>query len=866
MRKIKIIIFLLSFFSLNSQAQKAEPYPQVTLQKSNAPVSEILEEITRQSGLEFSFNSQNLDVDQIISISIRKAKLEKVLKLFCKKINARYSIIEEQIILKSNIETDEAPNFFTLSGFISDQQTGESLIGVSVALGGTIRGVSTNAFGFYSIQLEPGKHQIIYSYIGYEMVKVDLELKNNVKKDIVLHPATIDLPDIIVEIPVNSILENKQSGGIGLSPKDMQNMPEFAGESGLVKSLQSLPGIKMHSDGSAFYYTRGGERDQNLIIIDDAPIYNPSHLFGFYSTVVPDFTKSIKVYKSDMPTNIGDRLSSIVSIRTKDGNLNKFVFSGAFNPLIYRLSIETPIVKKKGSIFTSFRRSNFEWIYKKNAPNANVGFGDFNFKLNYKFNNKNRLFFTTIFSADDFSNTGVDAGLTWANLAATLRWNHIFGPKLFSNTTIYTGNYGYRLRFSSNFWQSSIGTVSLKSDFTHYVSPRFKAKFGLESQAYYINPGTFSVDSSIAILPEIKTNFSRKFTLYYQGVYDVSKKLKLNAGLRMVNWSNLGPDTRYVFDSDFEVTDTVENRTGVYNNYLKVDPRISLQYKLDSTSQVKTSFGLYHQYLQLISNSQSPFTSFEVWLPASPNIRPQSAIQLSASYLKLFKKPGLECSASLYYKKYYHQIDYKPHPTILLNPLVEGELRFGTMRSYGVEFLLKKETGRLNGWIGYTFSRTKRQTPGINDGRPYRAFQDRPHDFSILLNYQLKRRTFFSAYWTAYSGSTFTSPTGFYTFNNETVPIFDDKNNDRLPTYMRLDIAFKFILNKKEDARYQHSLTFSIYNVLAHKNVTLINFNKIPVEGDRPVVKANLLNETALTASQTDLIRFFPSLTYKFKL
>ncbi|MFT5765970.1 MAG: hypothetical protein ACI8X3_003408, partial [Saprospiraceae bacterium] len=781
MRKITIIISLLSFLGLNSQAQPGEAHPLVTLQRTDIPVSEVLQEITRQSGLEFSFNSQNIDVHQIISISIRKASLESTLKSLCKKINAGFSIVEGQIILRSKAE-ENPPPFFTLSGFIGDQGSGESLIGVSVSLKGTSRGVSTNAFGFYSIQLAPANYQILYSYIGYEIEAVELEVKKNIQKDVSLRPASIDLPDVIVETPLHNVLENKHPGERELSPEDLQNMPEFGGESGLIKGLQSLPGIKTHSDGSAFFYARGGERDQNLIIIDDAPIYNPSHLFGFYSTVIPDFTKSIKVYTSDMPTDIGDRLSSIISIRTKDGNLNKFVFSGAFNPLIYRLAIETPVVKKKGSIFTSFRRSRFEWIYKKNSPDANIGFGDFNFKFNYKFNNKNRLFFTTIVSGDDYSNSGSNSGISWGNFAATLRWNHIFGPKLFSNTTIYTGNYGYRLGFGNNNWQSGLGTLSFKSDFTHYVSPRYKAKFGLETQSYFINPGIFTVDSTISFLPQIKENRSQKFTLYYQGTYDVSDRMKLKAGLRMVNWSNIGPDTRYAFDADFKVKDTIENSTGKYNNFLKIDPRLSLQYELDSTSLLKTSVGLYHQYLVLISNSQSPFTSFEVWLPASPNIKPPSAYHLSASYLKYIKKPGLEFSAALYYKKYYNQVDYKPHPTTLLNPLIEGELRFGTMQSYGLELMLKKELGRLNGWVGYTFSRTKRHTPAINEGKSYRAFQDRPHDFSVMLNYQLKRRIFFSAYWTVYSGSTFTSPTGFYTFNGETIPIFEDKNNDRLPS------------------------------------------------------------------------------------
>ncbi len=872
MYKFGIILFLWFFSCSPISAQIDASYPSITLEYENISLGETLKAFTALSGFEFSFNAQKIDVDQMLSLSIQNADLEEALEIIGNKIGADFSIIEGQIILNARPFEEKKENpFFTLSGFIGDQETGESLVGASISLGGTTRGVSTNAFGFYAIQVKEGNCDLIFSYLGYNAKKINLEVKENIQKDISLEPKSIALADVTVEVPLQTTMQNKHLGEVGLSPDDLNNMPEFGGESGLIKGLQSLPGIKTHSDGSAFFYTRGGEKDQNLIIIDDAPIYNPAHLFGFYSTVIPDFTKSIKVYKSDMPTNIGDRLSSIISIRTKDGNLNKFVFSGAFNPLIYRLSIESPILNKKGSIFTSFRRSNFEWLYRKNSPNANIAFGDFNFKLNYKFNNKNRLFFTTIFSADDFSNKANGTGIGWANFAFTLRWNHIFGPKLFSNTTIYTGVYAYRLRLASNNWQSGLGTLSFKSDFTHYVSPRYKAKFGLENQGYSINPGRFSADSTLSIFSEVQSNSTQKFTLYYQGAYKVSDRLKWNAGIRMVNWSNRGPERRFVFNDDYEAIDTIRNTSGKYHNYLKVDPRTSLQYKLDSTSQLKMSVGLYHQYLQLISNSLSPYSSFEVWLPASPNIKPQSAIQTAISYLKYFdiNKNRFEFSAALYYKKYNNQIDYKPHPTILLNPLVEGELRFGTMQSYGLEILLKKEVGLWHGWLGYTYSRTKRLTPDINDGRPYFAFQDRPHDFSLMLTYQIKnwsRPAFFSAYWTAYSGSRFSSPTGFYAINGETIPIYDDKNNDRLPSYRRLDVALKLILNKRPNAKYQHSLTFSIYNVLARKNITVVNFNKIPVEGARPVVKANLLNETGLTASQTSLIRFFPSLTYKFKL
>lgn len=871
MWKTGILIFLLQGVLWSAQAQIIGDFPPITLAVSNGTVEQVLKEITRQTGIQFSYNPRSVDVQRRVILQVDGASLEEIMENLAAQTDISYRQIKGQIVLNNRHEPEKEPeDYFTLSGFIEDQSSGESLIGATAAVPGTSQGTITNAFGFYSLMLKRGPHPLNYSFIGYEKEDLQLNLQTDLRKDVAMKLAAIDLPNVVVEIPLQEQLEKKQLGQLELRSEVLNNMPEFAGESGLVKGLQSLPGVNMHSDGSAFFYVRGGERDQNLIIIDDAPIYNPSHLFGFYSIVIPEFAKSIEIYKSEVPASLGDRLSSIVSIRTKDGNLNRFQFSGSLNPLINRFSFEIPVVKQRGSVFLSWRRSNFEWLYKKAAPNADLGFGDFNFKINYKLNERNRVFFTTILSSDNFSNSWLgdrlEAGIRWANLAATLRWNHIFGPTLFSNTTLYTGNYGYRLFFSPNYWQSALGTLSFKTDFTHYAGPAYTARFGLESQAYFIDPGSLTINTDIAIFPPIQPNYSRKGVLYYQGEWEVSPQLKLSAGVRMLNWSNLGPATYYTFDEQHQVIDTIDTQAGVYNRYLRLDPRLSLQYQLDSTSQLKLSYGRYHQFLQLISNSESPFNSFEVWLPAGPNLLPQSATQWSLSYLKYLRGSGLELSASLYHKWLENQIDYQPHATTLLNPLVEGELRFGTMRSYGLELMLKKELGRFNGWLAYTYSRSLRQTPELNNGNEYPAFQDRPHDLSFLMNYQLSPRWLFSAYWTAYSGSTFSSPTGFYTYNDQTIPVYAEKNNDRLPNYQRLDLALRFRLNRREDIRWQHSLTFSLYNALAHKNIVVVNFNKVPVPDSRPVVKSDFVSEVPLSPSRIDLIRFFPSLTYKFKL
>mgnify|MGYP001795772340 CR=1 FL=1 len=568
-----------------------------------------------------------------------------------------------------------------------------------------------------------------------------------------------------------------------------------------------------------------------------------------------------------MPVSMGDRLSTIVSIRTKDGNLNQGELNAALGPFINRISLETPIKKERSSLFVSARRSNFEWLYRRSNEELDLYFQDFQLKWNYKLNATNRFFFTAIQSGDVFENrSGPVNGLRWGNVASTLRWNHIFNSRLFLNTIFYTGNYSYKLQVSPNNWQSQLSTAGIKADFTHYSKQNNVSNFGMEIQNFFNDPGSLTLDSTIAILPEIGSNSAQKIALYYQGKFQLSDKLQMKAGLRLTSWNNWGPKTYYRFDDNYLVSDTISTGEGVYNSFFNADPRLSLQYQVDSSSLLKLSFGTYHQYLQLISNSISPFTAFEIWLPASPNIAPQFASQWSLSYYKRLPGANLELTAAAYYKRLYNQIDYAPYPSIYLNPLLEGELRFGDAKAYGLEFTLKKTYGRLNGWLNYTYSRVFRQFAEINDGAVYPAFQDRPHDFSIVLNYRLKDRVHFSANWVSQSGSPFTSPTGFYSFNGQNVPIYSERNNDRLPEYHRLDVAFKFVLNRTNNKRYRHSLTFSIYNALAHENVFSVKFNKVSREGFNPPIETDVLSDEVFSPSQIDLVRFFPSLTYKIKI
>jgi len=838
---------------------------RISIQADAVKVESVLKSISSQTDLEFSYHTKLIDKHEHISIAIDNIPLDQALGQLCAQLDLSYDILENQIIL---FRSDEELEYKQFSGYIYDNEDGERLIDVYLFdASGKYLGES-NEFGFYSVALKKSNSFVDLSYLGYKQKRIKTSIPKSVSLDIVMERQPIGLSQVEIASSKDDFEIHKSLSNEELKVEEFSNLPELGGENGLIKSLQTRTGIKQHSDGSAFYYVRGGARDQNLIIIDDAPLYNPSHLFGFYSYVAPEFTKKISVYKSNIPVKYGDRLSSITDIRTRDGNLNRFSFSASVNPLILQAGVEFPIVKEKASMFLSLRRSNLGWLYRRNSPQSDISFSDLNMKLNARLNQKNRIYFTLILSGDNFTDSPngaiTNSGIKWLNLSSTFRWNHTFGNKLFLNSTLHFGAYAYRMFAKPNFWSSSLGTGSLKFDFTYYQSVNHTFNFGLESQGFFIDPGSSSINSSISLFSDVVEERSQKTALFIKDQYRYNDKLTLDLGLRLIGFSNLGPRTYYSFDEQYELEDTtVVKGQGSFQDYINFDPRISATYKMDSLQSVQLSIGRYHQYLQLISNSISPFSGFEVWLPSSPNIKPQSAWQVSFDYYKLLSNSRYALSASLYSKWFQNQIDYVPHAVTLLNPLIEGELRFGSMHSYGLE--LEKKFGKLNGWLSYALTKTQRQTDLINGGQSYAAFQDRPHDLSLMINYLLKPRLFLSAYYTWVSGNRFSSPTAYFQFQGQEFPVLGEKHNDRLPNYSRLDLALRWILNKNAKSKLQHELNFSIYNFLANKNSIDIDYSKSEY-GDDYRVPINVFNDSPLVSTQRDLLRFFPSITYKVKL
>ena len=867
LKHILLLLLILKFVLVFSQDTLLNK--QISLDVEYVSLDHVLTEITKQSGVNFSYYNKSIQSDRTLSLNIKNESLKQVLDKITSDLKLEYKVVKQQIILKPSRKKEGQVQQFTISGYLRDKESGETLPGATVLADNSGLGTITNAYGFYSLTLPEGEHQLTFTFVGFKEQTKIIQLTENLKINLSLMFNSQLLGEVTIETNEQiEQIEKSQMSRIKVNPKSLSTMPEFAGEVGLIKSLQSLPGIKTHSDGSAFFFVRGGNKDQNLILIDEAPIYNPAHLFGYYSVIIPDVAKEINIYKGDFPIEKGDRLSSVIDVQTKDGNLNKFEFNGVLSPYMYRFSAEGPIAKQKSSFYTSFRHSNFRWLYRRAAPENDLYLFDLNAKLNWRINQNNRLYFSFFYGADNFTNSNVNdpGGIKWYNFTTTLRWNHVFNSRLFSNATMYGSRYEYSLLTTGTQWNSSIGNISLKYNLTWYSKPDLTFKFGFSQTGQDFNPGNLSNAENNPFVPQIAKSQGNKFVLYVNGEQNLTERFSYKIGLRMPVWSSSGPTTIYQFDSDYNVTDTlVYPGKESIKTFVNLDPRVSLKYKLGQTASLKFSYGIYHQYIHLISNSISPFTSFELWLPSGPNIKPQRADQVALGLFKLFQKANLELTSEVYYKMMYNQIDYESHANLLLNPLIEGELRFGTGRSYGFEFMLRKTKGRFTGCISYTYSRILKEIEGVNNGNEFPAFYDRPNDFSLFLSYHLTKKLNLSANWVYYTGSAFSTPISYYSYNGYTVPLYGDKNNDRLPDYHRLDLALAWMINKPGN-KYQHSFTFAIYNFYNRHNPVSINFNKIESPDGSYEVPQNLYGSDQILTTQKYLAGIMPSITYKFKI
>jgi hypothetical protein len=754
----------------------------------------------------------------------------------------------------------------TVSGYIRDAASGEDLIGANVAILETGRGTITNEYGFYSLTLPPGFYTLVYSYVGYAQVSkpvrvgIDMEINTNlVEESQELEAVTITAR------AANDNITRVETGSTKLQMNKIRKIPALLGEVDVIKAIQLLPGVQFTSEGSSGFSVRGGSPDQNLILLDEATVYNASHLLGFFSVFNNDAIKDVKLYKGDIPASAGGRLSSLLDVRMKDGNNQKFTATGGIGTISSRLTLEGPLFSEKGSFLLAGRRSYadiFLPLARDTAIRDNsLFFYDLNAKLNYTFNENNRLYVSGYMGRDVFSNDF--AGFEFGNRTVTVRWNHLFSKKLFSNFSFIYSKYVYDLgtpkdEVPSFNWFSDLEDFAGKADFIYYLSPEHTFRFGASSVYHIISPGTITTvgEDESDNQTELPLNYALESGAYLSGESKIGDVLSVRYGVRYSLFNNIGEGTIYNFDEDFNVVDsTVYSRGEFFNSNMGLEPRLAFNFVLNEKNSLKASYSRTFQYLQKASNS-SAGTPLDIWFPASPNVLPQRSDQISAGYFRNFLENRLETSMELYYKNMKNSIDFVDHAQLLLNPRLEGEIRRGEAQAYGLELFARYTGEQFSGWISYTYSNTTRHfdEPGnlINEGRPYVAPYDKPHDISLVANYDITRRMSVGANWVYSTGLPFTLPTGRYEIDGNIVPVYTGRNEYRLPDYHRLDLSYTIRGKDRADRRWKGEWNFSIYNAYARKNVWTLNFEQ---DGDDP-------NRTY--AEMTYLFSIVPAITYNF--
>ncbi len=859
------VLLLMPVFSAFSQDKL--PDISISVHVTHKPLKEVLTLISEKSGIAFSYNTRKISGDKIITYHAENILLNKILDDLGEISGYQFSYVEEQIIIKPRKPGKSGSvKSFTVSGYILDKKTGESLIGATVYIEELKTGTASNPYGFYSLTLPEGNYTLTYSFIGYQEVSQTIRLTSDTSLDMDVEESAPLLPEIIVQGSRPKPAEEIQLSSINLKPKDISELPSLMGELDVIKSLQVIPGIKLQSDGSTYFSVRGGDKDQNLILIDEATIYNPSHLLGFFSTIVPDAIKDITVYKNDMPASQGGRLSSLIDIKTNEGNTKNFQVWGGLGLIASKLAIEGPIRKDKSAFFITGRRSNLNWFF--NALNAKVDklyFYDLVGKMNFRLNRRNRLYFSFYTGSDIFNDA--NQGISWTNSTGTVRWNHLFSNRLFANTTFYGSKYDYFLHTniaSNDKWNSHIGNVSLKTDFTWFVHPDNIVTFGIGLSGYNFNPGNFESGDGKIVAPIVSRKNAEEFIIYGSQEITLNDHIGIKYGLRIGTWSTFGEAFEFVYDKNGFPVDTMFYKNGEnYYNFSYLAPRLTFSYNFSKRASLKANFSRTVQNIHLISNSISPFTTLDVWLPSSINVRPQKANQFSVGYFLFFPATGVSLSMEGFHKDMHQLISYRDHAQMLLNPLFENEILFGKGRAYGLEFLLRKEEGRVRGWTGYSWSKSKRQFDEINNGIAFRSIYDKPHEFTFFISYDLTLRTNIGLSWIYNSGAVFTSPTSFYLYDGQEVPVYAKKNNDRMPDYNHLDLSATFVLNKNQE-KFRHALVISLYNLYGRKNAVFINFNKTFDRDGEIRIPGNLLDVSRIT-SQTYYYGFLPSIAYHFK-
>lgn len=748
---------------------------------------------------------------------------------------------------------------YKISGRVTDSSTNEALIGVPIGVEkNESKGVSTDNKGYYSISLPKGEYVLSIKYIGYQDKKIKINLDKNIVENIKLDQSAVNLTEVVVSsVRPDENVSSPQTGVERLSMKEVNLLPVLMGERDVMKTIQLMPGVKTANEGGTGFFVRGGTADQNLILLDDVSVYNASHLLGFFSTFNSDVVRDVTLYKGAMPAQYGERLSSVLDVKTRNGDNQEYHVSGGIGLIASKLGVEGPIQKGKSSFLLAARRTYVDAIAKlggaKEAKNTTMYFYDLNMKLNFELSQKDRLSFSGYWGKDKLALDKV-VDTDWGNLIGTLKWTRTMNRKWTSLTSLTYNRYAYNVSLDMNIdldISSVINDYSFKQDFEFRNTDKSVWRFGYQTSYHDLSPGKYSYAEGKGQGKELKHRYSWENGLYATNTLELSDRLEVIYGLRLSTFSALGKGDYYIIDNNYIVTDTVSYKSGSFvKTYLNLEPRLSMAYRLNETSSLKAAYARTTQSMHLLSNA-SFGTPYDRWISSSNNVKPQQADQFSLGYFRNFSDNMFEFSVEAYYKKMYNQIDFKDNAKFDRNEDVETELRFGKGRAYGVEFMVKKNIGRFTGWLSYTLSKSEKKIDGINNNEWYDATQDRTHDISIVGMYELNKKWSLSASWVYYTGNAVTYPSGKYEIDGELVPYYTERNGYRAPAYHRLDLGAVCVLKKTD--KFYSELTFSLYNAYGRENAYIIQFRE------------NKDDPTKATAYQYSLFRFIPSVSWNFK-
>lgn len=767
----------------------------------------------------------------------------------------------------------------TLSGTIKDAKSNETIIGANIQISGTSfnRTIQTNEYGYYSISISKGNYELTIQNLGFETVTETIELQSNTKKDFLLSEKSKEIEEVVVKSNNKILKIDKPEMSVNkLSIAQIKQMPAVLGEVDVIRSILTLPGVTNAGEGQSGFNVRGGSADQNLILLDEATIYNSSHLFGFFSVFNADAIKDLKLYKGGIPARYGGRVASVLDIYQKEGNSNKFSMNGGIGLISSRLLAEGPIVKDKSS-FLIAGRSSYAHLFLKVTDNQNSAyFYDLNTKLNYKINDKNNLYLSGYFGRDVF-NLNNQFMNTYGNAVLNVRWNHLFSDKLFSNMSLIYSDYyyGLTLDFIGFNWDSGIKNYNFKYDFKHYLTDKYKLFYGTNLVYYSFNPGKIEpTDSQSGINPkQLAKKYAFEPSFYIDAEQKISEKIAINYGVRYSMFYRLGQETintyannqAVIYNEEIKIYEKATptgtkyyDKNDVIAHFNNFEPRLAVAYTINTNSSVKASYNRMSQYLHLISNTQSP-TPLDVWAPSDNFLKPQILDQYALGYFKNIKNGDYTLEIETFYKKVKNRLDYIDGADLIANEAIEQVVLAGKSRAYGLEILAKKNEGKLTGWASYTLSRSEQKTAGrtpneigINNGEWYKTGWNKTHNVSITAAYRWNEKWSFGSIFALQTGQPVTFPTGQYQYQGINVPVYGNRNENNLPTYHRLDVSATLTPTKNKNRNWKGEWVFSIYNIYNRRNAASINFRQNQDSGNNEAVRLSIFG-------------IVPSVTYNFK-